>query len=129
MTMELHILVYAALLALAQLILFAIPGAAQLGLGYTVGPRDDARDVTGIAGRLQRAYRNHLETLPLFAIAVVVLVIAGKTTPMTALAAQVYLAARILYIPAYVSGLPWLRSVIWAVAMLAIVVLLGCALI
>ena len=129
MTMELHILVYAALLALAQLILFAVPGAAQLGLGYTVGPRDDARDVTGIAGRLQRAYRNHLETLPLFAIAVVVLVIAGKTTPMTALAAQVYLAARILYIPAYVSGLPWLRSVIWAVAMLAIVVLLGCALI
>ncbi len=129
MTMELHILVYAALLALAQLILFAIPGAAQLGLGYTVGPRDDARDVPGIAGRLQRAYRNHLETLPLFAIAVVVLVIAGKTTPTTALAAQVYLAARILYIPAYVSGLPWLRSVIWAVAMLAILVLLGCALI
>ncbi|MEO1199452.1 MAG: MAPEG family protein [Pseudomonadota bacterium] len=124
MAPELTILIYAALLAFVQFALYAVPGVLQMGIGYAAGPRDEERLPTGIAGRLRRAYYNHLETVPLFAIAVIVLVITGKTSSTTVLTAQIYLAARILYVPAYASGLPWLRSLIWTVATGAIVFLL-----
>lgn len=128
MAVELQMLVWAALLAVAQLVLFAVPTAFTVGLGYVFGPRDTPRQPSGIPGRLERAYSNHLETLPLFAIAVVAVVLAGKTSPTTALAAQAYVIARVLYVPAYASGISVLRSVIWTVATAAIIIILVAAL-
>lgn len=128
MVIELQMLVWAALLAIAQMMLYAVPTVLTVGLGYMFGPRDEQRKPTGIPGRLERAYYNHLETLPLFAVAVLVVVLAEKTTATTALAAQAYVVARVLYVPAYASGIPVLRSLIWTVATAAIVVILISAL-
>ena len=64
-----------------------------------------------MTGTLRRAYENHLETLPLFAIAVLVAHVSGTTSWITALAAQIYLAARIVYIPCYAWHPPALAGV------------------
>ena len=124
MTTDLTMLVFACLLALVQMLLYAVPGVRQLGMGYALGPRDDGFKITGIAGRLQRAYLNHLETLPLFAIVVLVAHVAGKADATTAFASQLYLGARIAYVPAYASGIPWLRSIVWGVALAGILIIL-----
>ncbi len=71
---------------------------------------------------------NHFEGLILFAIAVVVVTLSGRSSPLTEICAHAYLVSRVLYIPAYAQGLvPW-RSMIWAVGFLATLVMLLAAL-
>jgi uncharacterized MAPEG superfamily protein len=81
-----------------------------------------------MAGRLTRAMDNHFEALILFTIAVVVVVLGDASTPATAAAAWIYLVARILYVPAYASGVYLLRSLIWMVGFVATLVMLLAAL-
>lgn len=115
-------LVLAVLLAFVQLTLYAIRANLDHGPRYALSPRDRApeRPATLMTGRLRRAYENHLETLPLFAIAVLVAHVSGTASADTALASQVYLAARVVYVPCYVWAIPVLRSLVWSVAALAI---------
>lgn len=102
----------------------AVPANMVLGTKKTTGPRDEPLEIGGKAGRLNRAFLNHFESLTLFTIAVVVLVLGEHTNGLTALAAWTYLGARILYIPAYVFHVPFLRSLIWGVGFFAIIVML-----
>jgi uncharacterized MAPEG superfamily protein len=127
-TFELRILALAALLAVAQLFLFAIPANRELTSAYLAGPRDEKRELTGRTARLQRAFNNHMEGLILFTIATVVVVLGDASSPLTRGAAAVYLIARVLYVPAYALGLPWQRSAIWGVGFFATLAMLGAAL-
>lgn len=121
MTPELTALALAGLLQTVQYIAFAIPANVELGTGYTSSPRDrpPSRQLSTLTGRLQRAMNNHFEGLILFTLAVVVVTLGDQSTTTTQYAAWTYLAARILYIPAYALGWrPW-RSAIWAVGFFA----------
>jgi len=129
MTPELTILTYAALLQVAQLALTILFVDAQTGLKYGAGPRDTPHHKTGIAGRLDRALDNHYAALALFTIAVLVITLGDKSTPLTITCAWTYLIARILYVPAYLSGIPYLRSLIWTAGIGATVTMLIMALI
>jgi uncharacterized MAPEG superfamily protein len=121
---ELQVLGLAALLQVLQMVLMAIFVNLQLGVRYTAGSRDDPKTPTGTAGRLMRAYNNHFEALVLFTIAVLVIVIGDRSNPTTEACAWVYLVARLLYVPAYLSEIFMLRSAVWAVSFLATIVLL-----
>ncbi len=130
MTPELTVLALAGLLQAAQYVVFALPANLELGTRYTSGPRDRApeRPLSPVTGRLQRALNNHFEGLILFTLAVVVVTLGDQSTAVTQTAAWAYLAARVLYIPAYAFGWqPW-RSAIWAVGFLATVIMLVAAL-
>ena len=129
MPLELSVLILAALLAVFQLFLYAVPANREIGSDYLAGPRDDGVTLKGrVTGRLQRAFNNHMEGLVLFAIGVVAVVLADKTSGLTAGAAVLYLLARIAYVPAYAYGwTPW-RSVIWGVGFLSTVAMLLAAL-
>jgi uncharacterized MAPEG superfamily protein len=102
---------------------------AQVGNAYTVGARDEEVRRVGIAGRLDRAQRNFLETFPIFAAAVLMLEVAGRTGWWVGEAgAALYLAGRVLFLPLYAAGVPWLRTLSWnaataglAMAMVAVV--------
>jgi uncharacterized MAPEG superfamily protein len=136
MTPELTTLALAALWQVVQITLMAIPANLELGTAKTLSPRDPDRlqkplmdQVSPRTGRLHRAMNNHFEGLILFTIAVVVVTLAEASSPLTAACAWVYLAARILYVPAYAFGwVPW-RSLLWAVGLGATMVMLVAALI
>jgi uncharacterized MAPEG superfamily protein len=114
MTTEVTVLALAGLLAMVQLLLYAVPANLEVGSRYLAGPRDKGVTLTGRTARLQRAFNNHIENLVLFAVAVAVVTFSDRSSLGTQVAAAVYLAARVLYVPAYAFGLaPW-RSVIWA---------------
>lgn len=130
MTPELTTLALAGLLQAVQFLLFAIPANMELGTGYTSSARDKppSRQLSARTARLQRALNNHFEGLILFTLAVVVVTLGQQSTPVTQTAAWVYLAARILYIPAYVLGLrPW-RSAIWGIGFAATITMIVAAL-
>lgn len=109
----------AALAALA-LVHFATIFVAQrfltrdIGVRGNMGTREDLEQRLGpVAMRLRRATANFTENLGPFLIAVLVVVLAGKASALTAALAWTYVAARALYVPAYALGwAPW-RSVIW----------------
>ncbi len=128
MTPELLVLALAALLQAVQLVLFSVAANLQVGPDYALSPRDTPRVLAGTAGRLQRALNNHFEGLILFTIAVTVVTLSGQADGFTAACAWVYLAARVLYVPAYALGLsPW-RSVVWGAGFLATVAMIVAAL-
>ena len=131
MTPELTTLALAALLQAVQFILFAVPANMELGTGYTSSARDrpPTRQISDRTGRLQRALNNHFEGLILFTIAVTVVTLGNQSTPLTSACAWVYLAARVLYIPAYVYGWRPGRSIIWAAGFFATLIMIIAALI
>ena len=126
-TPDLLILTLAALLWTVYLLTFAALATRQAGLGTTLGPRDDMR-LQGLAARADRAQRNHLDSLILFAIAVIVLHMSDRTSGATETLGWVYLAARAAYLPAYLSGIFALRSLIWSAGFFATLGLLVTAL-
>ena len=128
MPIEITVLALAGLLQFVQFMLMAVAVNLQLGIRYVGGPRDEQRPVTGIPGRLLRATDNHFEGLIMFTLAVVVVTLGDAADGFTAACAWTYLGARVLYVPAYLSGVPMLRSAIWGVGFAATVAMLIAAL-
>lgn len=109
----------AALLQAIQIGLAGMSMNRDVGPKWNAGPRDDTPVLSPMTGRLRRAVDNHFEGLILFAIAVLVVVMSDRSNAVTVICAWTYLAARILYVPAYAFGwAPW-RSVIWGVGFIA----------
>ena len=120
---EIVMLGLGAVLLLLQMFLQSVSSAIELGGGYKAGPRDDTRVVRSvIAGRADRAFRNLLETFPIFAA--LALVITGRNGGLGALGAQVWIVMRILYVPLYLIQIPFARSVVWFASIFALVAML-----
>jgi uncharacterized MAPEG superfamily protein len=83
-----------------------------------------ASDAGPLAGRLERAWKNYLETLPIFVGAVLVEAAAGHDSGLAPLGAQLYFWARVIYLPAYASALPYARTASWLVSIAGILLLL-----
>ena len=125
MTPELHALAFAILLQAAQFVAYAVGANRELGPGYTMSARDrePSRPMSPLTARLGRAFANHFEALILFTAAVILVTLADRATVFTAFCAWTYLAARILYVPAYAFGWRPGRSIIWAVGFTATILI------
>ncbi len=122
---ELKWLGWAVVLGLVHVLLAAALGTWQRGLAWNVGNRDgETKPLTGWAARAERASRNFLETFAFFAAAVLAVVLAHKSNASSVLGAQIYFWARVVYLPVYVTGIPYLRTLVWAVAFWGILQLL-----
>lgn len=84
-----------------------------------------APSITRISARLVRAFRNFLETFVFFAAAVLAVTLAGKANATSALGATLYFWARLVYVPVYASGIPLLRTMIWTVSIVGLVMVLS----
>lgn len=121
---ELSMLMGAIVLGLLQLFVAARTGNSQRGIQWNVGPRDEApKAVSKVAGRLERAFRNFLETFPFFAAAVIVAALAGRHNWATVWGAEIYLAGRVIYWPLYGFGVPVLRTLVWIAATLGMLLI------
>lgn len=123
MSPDLKLLVWATALAFVQMIVAVLGATQQVGLLPLVGNRDKLPATEGWAGRAARAHRNMLESLVLFAALVLVAQAAGKANATTALGAQLFFWARLIYAPVYVIGIPWVRTGIWAVSVAGLVMI------
>src|SRR5258707_9699702 len=125
MTLELKMLALSIVLGLVQIVLASHAASLQRGYVWTASSRDEAAPkLTGVAGRLERALHNFVETFPLFAAAVLAAHVAGTHSWMTERGVQLYFWARIVYLALYASGAFLLRSLVWNVAALGIVLIL-----
>ena len=126
MTTELCMLCWSVVLGLVLIAIATTCAIGQRGLGWAAGARDDVvPPLTGIGGRLDRARANFLETFPFFVAVVLIAHLLQRHSGMTVLGAQLYFWARLAHVPVYAAGIPYLRTLIWAVSIVGIVLLLG----
>jgi uncharacterized MAPEG superfamily protein len=126
MPQELTILALAALLALAHIMIAINLKTKQYGTAWNMGARDEVLPpLNPVAARMERARNNYLETLPIAMIALFGVVLAGKTSELSAIAGWVWLGARVVYLPLYWAGVPKVRTLVWLAATLALLAVLG----
>ena len=121
MAPELTWLVWSVALAFAQVLVATTGATLQVGLPALAANREGMPELTGWVGRMQRAHRNMLENLVLFAALVLVAVVAGKTSATTLMGAQVFFWARLVYVFVYGAGIAWLRTGVWTVSVAGMV--------
>jgi uncharacterized MAPEG superfamily protein len=122
MSFELTCVAWTLVLAIVQIALAAVIRTAQYGPKWNMGARDVAQaPMKPLAGRLSRAQDNLFETLPLFVAAILIATVANKTGSQTHTGAMLYLVGRIVYLPLYAAGIPYLRTVIWTISFVGLV--------
>lgn len=123
MSIDLKLLVWSVALTVVQAVIAVIGAQMQVGLPILVGNRENLPVMVGWAGRAQRAHRNMLEYLVLFAALVLVANATGKANATTALGAEVFFWARIVYAALYLAGIPWARTAVWAVSVVGLLMI------
>jgi uncharacterized MAPEG superfamily protein len=121
MTTLLQVLYFAIALGLVQLLLATLASVGGRGMPWGIGARDEGWPQLGkYPARIERAYKNFLETFPFFAAAVLVVHALGHDSAQALLGAQIYLWARVLYVPAYAIAIPFTRTLIWTASIVGI---------
>ncbi len=126
MTTEYQMLLWTVILGLVQLVIHVLAAIKARGLMWAFSPRDKAMPrLEGVYGRLDRAFYNLLETFPFFAAVVLLAGSMGVHNSMTAWGAMLFFWARVVYIPVYAVGLPAVRTGVWTVSLVGIVMILA----
>ena len=121
-------LMLAVIVGLLHLGVAAQMAQAQRPSDWGVGPRDVPMPSQGAAARMERAYHNFMETFPLFAAALLAVVVQNKSGGLSHAGAILYVIARLVYVPLYAFGVKYFRSLSWMVAIAGIVLLVIAAL-
>ena len=126
MTPLLEIIIHVTLLTFATIMLGAVLRNREWtaeGLHQALGNRDRLPEPTELGGRAQRTAQNALEGMVLFVPIALVAHLSGAGDEAL-LGAQVYFWARVVYIPTYVLGIAYVRSLVWGVGLLGLVLML-----
>jgi uncharacterized MAPEG superfamily protein len=120
---ETTILAAYGLLIMITILMQVLGSMRQLSMGYLMSARDEPRDMGRMAARIKRALDNSIVAMALFAPAILILVVLDRTNATTLLAAQVFLIARIIYLPVYALGVPAIRTLAWLAGFAATAIL------
>lgn len=122
---ELHVLALGALLLLVNIFLAAHLKTKQYGVDWNIGARDgDMPPLNEAAARVARAQANLLETFPIAIVALLGVVIAGRSSEWTQIGAWLWLGARVLYLPVYWAGIKGVRTAIFLASVAGLLLVL-----
>ena len=117
---ELRLLGVAGLVGIVQIFWSAAAAQQQRGVDWGMGPRDEPRTLQGPPARLERALANYGETFAIFAASLLGALLMHGPTWMTLTGAWLYVLARIVYVPIYAAGIAKLRTAVWLVSILGL---------
>ena len=84
------------------------------GRDIGLGNRDNLKEATPMGGRADRAAKNSIEAAVFFVPLALIANAAGLDAEVM-LGAQIAFWARIAYVPIYIAGIKYLRSLVWIV--------------
>ena len=84
------------------------------GRDIGLGNRDNLNEATPMGGRAERAAKNSIEASVLFVPLALIANAAGLDAEAM-LGAQIAFWARIAYVPIYIAGIKYLRTLVWIV--------------
>ena len=120
---ELICLELAVLLWIVQIVVQAAFAGSAVGADFLYSPRDDKPDPKGVYyPRATRALANYVENFAPFAVTDLGLIVTQRTGGW---GATIWILARIAYVPLYVAGVPKLRSLVWTVSIVGLLMMLA----
>ena len=121
MAVELRIAALGTILLLVHIFAAVRLKTRQYGTAWNMGARDETvPPLNPVAGRLARAQANFLETFPIAIVALLGVVIAGRTSSWTALGGWIWLGARTIYLPLYGFGVPVVRTLVFTISLVGL---------
>ena len=108
-----EILLLAGLLHLALLLCHGTYIALTHGIGWGMGRRSNQPNLTDLDRRFERTIANSTEGMIAFVPIGLAAFLLGNDANMILLAAQVFVAARLLFAVLYLSNIPYIRTVVW----------------
>ena len=120
---ELSLLIWTAALTILQMLVSALGSISQIGLTTLAGNRDNLTETTGWASRAQRAHRNMLESIAVFAILVMSAHHLNISNDMTVLGAQLFFWGRVAFSIIYIAGIPWVRTAAWGLSLVGLILI------
>jgi len=125
MSLELICLGWAAVLGVAHILIAANARTKEFGAKWNVSARDDHKPpLSPFTDRLFRAQSNFFETFPLFASAVLIAMVSQSASVYSYWGALIYLIARVIYFPLYAFGVPVIRTLVWLLSMIGLLLVL-----
>ena len=122
---EMLLLGWSTVLLFAYIMIQGQTATRDRGLDWNAGPRDGEQKPLGeMAGRAERALKNFQETYPVFIALALGLAVTDRTGGLGAIGAWLWFGARIVYIPLYLFGIKYVRSLCWTVSILGLLLML-----
>jgi len=87
---------------------------------YLFSSRDKDQETSEFFGRGNRALKNLFETLPIFIGLVLISIIKEVDNSSLAL---LWLISRTIYIPLYIFGINYLRTAVWAIGLICLIMM------
>jgi uncharacterized MAPEG superfamily protein len=104
----------------------ATVGNVELPFGYLFTSRDKPAAASGsLFGRATRALANYVENLTPFVAVALALIVTHRTGGSGALGATIWILARTVYIPVYLLGIMYARTLVWAISIVGLVMMLS----
>lgn len=126
LSIEMKMLLYSSILGIVSLLIATHLATKQRGVKWNLSPRDEpVPELTGIAGRMDRAFKNFMQTFPFFIAAIVMVQITGMQSTSSMVGAHMYFWARLIYIPLYAAGIPVVRSLVWLVSLIGLIMVMA----
>jgi uncharacterized MAPEG superfamily protein len=119
-------LVWSGILTFLMLVLgllFRTQAWSPSGMMIAFNNREGVVAPLGVGGRADRAANNQIEAMAMFLALVLAASIAGKA-PQAAFGATVFFWARVVYWPVYLAGIPVLRTLVWLVSIVGLILIL-----
>lgn len=120
MTPTLSYLLYYTLITWALLMVASmvrVKGWTPSGLMLAMGNRESLPPHTPFSGRAERTAHNTKENLLLFAALALLAHAAGKSGAQVDQGAEIFFWARIVYIPVYLLGIAYVRTVVYGISL------------
>ncbi len=125
LSIELKMLLYSTILGIVQLLLAALLSTLQRGVKWNLSARDQkVPELTGVAARMDRAFKNFMETFPFFIAAILMVQITQMQSSSSMLGAHLYFWARLFYVPMYAAGIPVVRTLVWSISLIGLIMVL-----
>jgi uncharacterized MAPEG superfamily protein len=114
------------LLLLFHILLQASFATRELGRTWNAGPRDKGEQpVSTRAGRAARASKNYQETYPAFIGLLLGLAFIGDPTGLGIGGAWFWLISRIVYVPIYLAGIAYIRTLVWGLSIVGLLIMMA----
>ena len=103
--------------------LIGLAKISQAGIGWGMGNRETSPEFPLWIDRIDRAQRNLLESLPLFAALIAAILYTNASCALTAAGALTFLTARVAHAFIFIAGIPVWRTVAYYFSLVGLALL------
>jgi uncharacterized MAPEG superfamily protein len=121
---EIMVLGWSVILLIAHIVVQSLSLMKDGGPGYAMSNRDGEVGISLATDRLTRGLRNFVETYGAFVALALALAVTGKTGGIGATGALVWFCARVVYVPVFAFGVPGVRTLVWTISIVGLVLML-----